>query len=141
MDIGEVVARSGLPTSTLHHYEKEGLITPTGRSGLRRQYGSDVLERLAIISMARDSGFSLREIRTLLAPDGRPRLDRTALTAKAEDLDAQITALIAIRDDLRHAAHCPATSHLDCPSFRHLLDMAVARRNPATEPRFSSGTT
>lgn len=138
MDIGEVVAASGLPPSTLHHYEQEGLITPTGRRGLRRQYGPDVVERLAVIAMARDAGFGLGEIATLVAPDGRPRLDRSALAAKADELDARIEALAAIRDDLRHAAACPEPSHLDCPSFRHLMDVALTRRRSsraASRPR------
>ena len=62
MDIAQVTRRSGLPPSTLRYYEERGLIAPIGRQGLRRQYDPKVLDRLALISLARAAGFSLEEI-------------------------------------------------------------------------------
>ncbi|MCE3286340.1 MAG: Transcriptional regulator, MerR family [Steroidobacteraceae bacterium] len=80
-----------------------------------------MLERLALIALGRSAGFSLDEIARMFAPDGRPRIVRSMLAAKAEQLDDTIRKLSAMRDGLRHAAVCPAPSHLECPTFRRLL--------------------
>ncbi len=48
------------------------------------------------------------------------------LAGKADDLDATITRLTAMRDGLRHAAACPAVSHMECPTFRRILREAGA---------------
>jgi DNA-binding transcriptional MerR regulator len=123
-----VAQRSGVPASTLRFYEERGLIASTGRRGLRRVFDPGVLERLALIALWRAAGFSLHEIALMFAPDGQPRIDRQTLTAKAEQLDRTIRELSAMRDGLRHAAACPAPSHLECPNFRRYLQSAVGRR-------------
>lgn len=127
MDIVEVAKRSGVPASTLRFYDEKGLIISVGRRGLRRVFDAGVLERLALIALARSAGFSLDEIARMFAPNGRPQIDRHALAAKAEELDETIRKLSAMRDGLRHAAVCPAPSHLECPTFRRLLAGAAAR--------------
>ncbi|MEU0388196.1 helix-turn-helix domain-containing protein [Streptomyces chartreusis] len=126
LDIAEVAHRAGVPASTLRFYEEKGLISSTGRRGLRRQYDPGVLERLALIALGRTAGFSLDEIAHMFAPDGRPRIDRRMLEAKADELDRRIRELGVLRDSLRHAAACPAPSHLECPTFRRLLDAAAS---------------
>jgi hypothetical protein len=63
----------------------------------------------------------------MFAPDGRPRIDRQALTAKADELDETIGRFTAMRDGLRHAAACPAPSHMECPTFQLLLRLAASR--------------
>jgi DNA-binding transcriptional MerR regulator len=127
MDIAEVARRSGLPASTLRHYEEKRLIRSTGRSGLRRVFEPAVLERLALIALGQSAGFSLDEIARMFSPDGRLRIDRRQLAGKADELDATIHRLTALRDGLRHAATCPAPSHLECPSFRRLVSDAASR--------------
>ena len=126
LDITEVAQRSGLPPSTLRFYEEKGLIASTGRRGLHRQFDCSVLDRLALIALGRASGFSLDEIALLFGPDGRPRIDRQVLAAKAEELDKTIGELSAMRDGLRHAAACSAPSHMECPKFRRLLRAAAS---------------
>ena len=121
MDIAEVAKRSGFAASTLRFYEQKGLIASVGRQGLRRVFATGVLERLALIALGRSAGFSLDEIARMFASDGRPQIDRRALVAKAEDLDKTIRKLCAMRDGLRHAAVCPAPSHMECPTFQRLL--------------------
>jgi len=125
MDIGEVAQRSGVPASTLRFYEEKGLIASVGRRGLRRLFNASVLERLALIALGRSAGFSLDEIARMFAPDGRPEIDRQLLADKAEELDRKIRKLTAMRDGLRHAAVCPAPSHMECPSFRRLVGLAA----------------
>ncbi|GAA3812314.1 helix-turn-helix domain-containing protein [Streptomyces coacervatus] len=126
LDIAEVVQRAGVPASTLRFYEEKGLIAASGRRGLRRQYDPAVLERLALIALGRTAGFSLDEIARMFAPDGQPRIDRQVLADKAAELDRRIRELGVLRDSLRHAAACPAPSHMECPTFRRLLDAAAS---------------
>lgn len=126
MDIAEVAKRTGVPASTLRFYEEKGLIAPVGRQGLRRVFAPAVLQRLALIALGRSAGFSLDEIARMFAPDGQPRIDRRELSAKAAELDHTIRRLSAMRDGLRHAAVCPAPSHMECPTFRRLLQGAAS---------------
>lgn len=132
---------SGVPASTLRFYEEKGLIASIGRRGLRRLFDADVLERLALIALGRAAGFSLDEIAAMFAPDGRPDIDRQMLAAKASALDSTIRKLSALRNGLRHAAQCPAPSHMECPTFRRILRSAAsgaigARARKASPPSF-----
>jgi DNA-binding transcriptional MerR regulator len=143
LDIAEVAQRSGVPASTLRFYEEKRLIASIGRRGLRRLFDPGVLERLAMIALGRAAGFSLDEIALMFAPDGRPRIDRRMLAAKAKELDRTIRKLAAMRDGLRHAAKCPAPSHMECPTFRRILRAAASgaigtRRKRVQPPRSSS---
>jgi len=126
LDISDVAKRSGVPAHTLRFYEEKGLIRSTGRRGLRRTFDAGVLERLALIQLGAAAGLSLDEIARMFAPDGRPRIDRDLLSTKATDLDRTIRRLTAMRDGLRHAAACPAPSHMECPTFRRLLGAALS---------------
>lgn len=126
MDITEVARYSGLPASTLRFYEEKGLITSIGRRGLHRLFDPGVLERLALISLGRVAGFSLDEIALMFGPDGRVRIDRQMLRGKAEELDSTIRKLTEMRDGLRHAAACQASSHMECPTFRRILRAAAS---------------
>ena len=119
-----------MAASKLRFYEEKGLIASVGRRGLKRLFEPDVLERLALITLARTAGFSLDEISDMFGDDGRPRLDRAQLAARADALDRTIKRLGALRDGLRHAAACPAPSHMECPTFRRLLKVAAARGRP-----------
>jgi len=125
MDIAEVSQRSGVPASALRYYEEKGLIRSVGRSGLRRVFEAGVLDRLALIGLGRAAGFSLDEIGRLFSAKPRPRVDRGMLAAKADELDGTIRRMTAMRDSLRHAAACPAPSHLECPSFQRLMRAAA----------------
>lgn len=135
LDIGEVARRSGVPASALRFYEEKGLIASTGRRGLRRMFDPAVLERLSLIALGRVAGFSLDEIAGMFAPDGRPRIDRARLTAKADELEQTIQRLSALRDGLRHAAACRAPSHMECPRFRSIVRLAEAGRLDAPRRR------
>ncbi|MFC9504044.1 helix-turn-helix domain-containing protein [Streptomyces sp. NPDC057002] len=139
LDIAEVAQRAGVPASTLRFYEEKGLIAPTGRRGLRRQFDPGVLERLALIALGRTAGFSLDEIAHMFGQDGPPRIDRRMLADKAEELDRRISELGVLRDSLRHAAACPAPSHMECPTFRGLLDAAASGGGPTPRRRTPPG--
>jgi DNA-binding transcriptional MerR regulator len=125
MDIAEVAKRSGLPASTLRYYEEKGLIASVGRQGLRRTFDPGVLEQLALISLGQAAGFSLDEIAQMFTPDKRPAIKRKMLEDKADQVDTLARRLRAMSKGLRHAAVCPAPSHMECPSFRRLLKAAT----------------
>lgn len=139
MDIAEVAKQSGIPASTLRFYEEKGLIASVGRHGLRRLFNANILERLALIALGRSAGFSLDEIAQMFAPDDRPQIDRRMFKAKAKEMDLMIHKLSAMRDGLRHAAVCPAPSHMECPTFRRLLKAAasgaIGERERKVSPR------
>lgn len=138
LDIGAVAQRSGVPASTLRYYEEKGLISSIGRRGLRRIFDARVLERLALITVGRAAGFSLEDISRMFTPDGRTRIDRQMLAAKADELDGTIRRLSAMRDGLRHAAACGAPSHMECPNFRRILRAAASGAIQAPKKRVPS---
>ncbi|MDP5252868.1 MULTISPECIES: helix-turn-helix domain-containing protein [unclassified Vibrio] len=126
MDISKVAKKSGIPASTLRFYEEKGLIRSVGRQGIRRVFADNIIERLELISLGRVAGFSLDEIAGILGTQDKPRIERTLLLQKANELDHTIQQLTAMRDGLKHAAACQAPSHLECPRFRRLMSLAVS---------------
>lgn len=103
---------------------------PFGRNrggGVVRQFDPDVLLRLALIAMGKSAGFSLDQIAVLLGGSGVPALPRDVIHAKADEIDRKIRQLTALRDTLRHVADCPAPSHMECPTFRRMVDVAAKR--------------
>ena len=93
---------------------------------LRRDRLRDgVVDVLAVVAASQAAGLSLEQIRTMLAPDGRPRVDRHLLARKADEIDATVKRLRAVSRGLRHAAVCPAPNHAECPTFQRLLRAAA----------------
>lgn len=124
LDIGEVTAATGIRPSALRYYEEIGLIESVARHGLRRQFAPEVLLQLELVAVGRTAGFSLEEIAGMFGRNGAPDLPRALLREKADDLDRQIRELAALRDTLRHVADCPAPTHMECPTFRRLIEVA-----------------
>lgn len=139
LDIGDVSARSGIKPSALRYYEEIGLITSVFRHGLRRQFAPDVLLQLKLITMGKTAGFSLEEISGMFGKTGAPDLPRIALHQKADEIDRQIRELSALRDTLRHVAECPAPSHMECPTFRRLVEVAGKRASAGKGARKGKG--
>ena len=130
LDIGDVASKSGVQPSALRFYEEAGLIAPVSRHGLRRQYDREVLRQLKLIAMGKSAGFSLEDIAGMFGRDGL-QLPRAAMHERADEIDRQIRELTTLSILLRHVAECRAPSHLECPTFRRLMDLAgrrVARR-------------
>ena len=66
MTIGEVAQQVGVETSTLRYYESLGVLPPPRRVSGQRRYTPTVLKVMQIIKVAKEAGFTLSEIRTLL---------------------------------------------------------------------------
>ncbi len=108
--IGEVARRAGVRASTVRYYEERGLIAPEGRSGGKRVYAQQAVERMALIAFAKEAGFSLDEIRELLAgfPDDTPAAIRWSKLAEAKlvELDAMSQRIELMRVALHKVSRC-----------------------------------
>ena len=124
IDIGEVRARTGLPASTLHYYERHGLIRSVSRAGLRRQFEDGTIERLAVISFFQQAGFRLEEIAELLAP-GRGPAWMDAVRAKQADVSSKVKALHAVERSLSHALNCRDSDELWCEHLRADFEVSI----------------
>src|SRR5688572_32400085 len=109
LSIREVCTRSGLSARTVRYYEELGLLPGVRRrSGGRRVYGPDELERLRFITRLKALGLALEEIRELNAVHAIAgstaamlvRLDEL-LARRLADLDARIRELDSLRDQIR----------------------------------------
>jgi MerR family transcriptional regulator, redox-sensitive transcriptional activator SoxR len=118
LTIGEVARRAGVSASAIRYYESVGLVEPEGRSGGRRVYGELAVERLALISFAKDAGFTLDEIRQLIAgfPEETPASARwTELaTSKLAELDAELQRIEVMRAVLQRIMGCRCTGVDQC---------------------------
>ena len=128
LTIGELAARTGLPTSTLRYYDRIGLVPATGRSGGQRRYDPKVLQRLRAVTLCQRSGFSLEEIRRLL-DGGRPW--QALARRKVEELQGRITELEQTTALLRSALECGCRSLETCRRTAHLVTLG----DPAEPPR------
>ena len=120
LSIGQVAKRANVGIDTVRYYEREGLIAPAGRlaSGYRR-YGETELKRLRFIRRAKSLGFTLQDIRALLALSNSRDVAkvRRAARGKLEDMERRIVELQRIRDALAGLiAACPGHGRADaCP--------------------------
>lgn len=120
LSVGEVAARSGVAVSTLHFYERKGLIASSRSEGNQRRYPRAALRRVAVIKAAQRVGIPLSEIRAALATlphDERPtQADWERLSASwREALDRRIATLTGLRDRLDGCIACGCLSIRDCP--------------------------
>lgn len=123
--IGALAKRGGVRIDTVRYYERSGLLAPKSRlaSGYRR-YGEVELARLRFIRRAQALGFSLKEVRELLALSGRRDVARVKRAAqrKLTDVEKRITELQRVRSGLADLiAACPGHGRAaDCPILNAL---------------------
>lgn len=128
MQIGAVARATGVSAKMIRHYESIGLIPAADRRDSNyRDYSRHDVHRLGFIRRARDLGFSIEEIRTLLrlwSDRKRSSRDVKALTLRhIEELDAKIALLDEMRTTLAHLTHCCDGDHRpDCPIIETLAD-------------------
>ena len=122
LTIGEVAARTGVATSALRYYEREGLMAADRTAGGQRRYHREVLRRVAFIRIAQRVGLTLEEIRDALAslPQERTptRADWERLSRDWRPrLDQQIRMLQRLRDDLSSCIGCGCLSLRACSLY------------------------
>jgi DNA-binding transcriptional MerR regulator len=121
--IGEIARRTGVAASALRYYERIGLLAPAERVGRRRHYPPSVAERVALIRLYQDAGFTLEEIGRMLAAGSQGRRGWGGLAErKVAELDARIADAQQARTLIEHALDCPHDDLLACPSFRSALE-------------------
>ena len=107
--IGKVARNAGLAIDTVRYYEREGLLEKPARTASGyRHYRPDVVARLRFIRQAKDLGFSLSEIKELLALRVAPGKSCADVRAHAEhkiaDVDRRIASLKRVRGALAKLA-------------------------------------
>jgi DNA-binding transcriptional MerR regulator len=127
--IRELARRTGIATSALRYYERIGLLSPAERAGQQRHYPPSSAERVALIRLCQDAGFTLAEIGRLLAATSRG--GRRAWGGPAErkiaELDARIADAQRAKKLITHALACPHRDLLACPHFRSALEAHLQR--------------
>lgn len=120
--IGELARRTGVATSALRYYERIGLLRPAKRAGQRRRYPASTADRVALIRLCQDAGFTLAETGRLLSATsgGRPAWDQLA-KHKIAELDARITGAQMAKKLIQHALDCPQPDLLTCPNFHSAI--------------------
>lgn len=109
MRIAEVARRSGVSSSALRFYESEGLIVAERGANGYRDYGDDVLDRLAFIQSAKHLDLSLPEIAELLRVVGTESCTevretvRPKLEERLRELDLRLAGLQRLRERLVRA--------------------------------------
>ncbi|RFU83293.1 redox-sensitive transcriptional activator SoxR [Streptomyces triticagri] len=117
--VGELAERSGVSTSALRFYEREGLITSRRTSGNQRRYSRDTLRRVAFIRTSQRLGIplsSIREVLALLPDDRTPTREDWARISECwrADLDERISTLQRLRDHLTDCIGCGCLSIDGC---------------------------
>jgi DNA-binding transcriptional MerR regulator len=121
--IGELARRTRVATSALRYYERIGLLPPAERAGQRRHYPPSVAERVALIRLYQDAGFTLKEIGRMLAAKTQGRRGWGHLAKrKIAELDDRIADAQRARTLIEHALECRHRDLLSCPNFRSALE-------------------
>lgn len=127
LTIGRLARLGGVNLETIRYYEREGLLQkpPRTQAGYRL-FPSETFRRLRFIKHAQELGFSLGEIRELLALRMRPGVRREHIRAHAEakivDIEQKIRTLTAMKNNLHNLTErCSACGPLSkCPILESL---------------------
>jgi MerR family redox-sensitive transcriptional activator SoxR len=147
MSISEVARRAGVRPSTLRYYEGVGLLPAPERTNGRRRYEgvvlSEVLDRLAVVRVAQQAGFTISEIRMLLdgfSEDTPPsELWRALAREKLTEVDALIERALGMKYLLERGLRCECLSLEEC--FLVSDETPHRRYLPGTIPgKFRTGT-
>ncbi len=142
--IGKLATRSGVKVQTIRYYEEIGLMPEAERSaGNQRLYTERHADRLGFIRHARELGFPLDAIRTLLKlsdePDAPCEQADAIARARLAEVESRIARLEALKVELeRMVAQCAhgtagdcrvievlaATDHAECLSEDHMPEAA-----------------
>ncbi|HWC14218.1 MAG TPA: MerR family transcriptional regulator [Actinomycetota bacterium] len=121
LSITEVGEATGLPSSALRYYEKAGLIRSSGRAGGRRQFDTGVLQRLAVVALLQEVGFTIAEIGVLVNGRGKRETWHSLAEAKLDEIDSHLQRVTAARELLVASLECGCSSVESC-------DLVASRR-------------
>ena len=122
LSVGEMAKRAGVPVSTLHFYEAEGLIESWRTPANHRRYDRRELRRVAITRIAQSVGVPLSEVKAVL--DRIPRTKAVSAKAWSEaaapwqaKLDERIEMMTRLRDQMGYCIGCGCLSLESCPLY------------------------
>jgi MerR family mercuric resistance operon transcriptional regulator len=147
MVIGALAQRTGSKAETIRYYERIGLLPAPARSaGGYRLYGDEHLKRLTFIRQARALGFSLAEVRRLLALAASRTRSCDAVRRVAEGHLADVRAKIAVLRTMERVltdtvARCAAGADTACPLIDALSRGADGSTDSNAVSRRGSGPT
>jgi DNA-binding transcriptional MerR regulator len=132
LSIGELSRRAQVKVPTIRYYEQIGLMPETDRTeGKQRRYGRQAVARLVFIRHARELGFEVDAIRTLLSLQDDPnqscaRADEIA-SARLVEVDKRIASLKALRRELQKMVEeCACGRVGECRVIETLADRTHA---------------
>jgi MerR family redox-sensitive transcriptional activator SoxR len=122
MSIGEVARSAGVRPSALRYYEGVGLLPPPERANGRRRYDGEllreVLDRLEVVRVAQQAGFTISEIRKLLDgfSEDTPPSERWRLLAqdKLPEVEVLLKRALGIKDLLERGLRCECLRLEEC---------------------------
>ncbi len=118
LSIGEVARDAGIATSAIRYYESVGLIPRTLRRSGRRVYDESIVQRLALIDLAKKAGFTVAEIKKLLrgfsskTPPGERW--RQLASAKLREIEERIQEAQRMKRVLETVMGCQCPTLDDC---------------------------
>ncbi|MEG8026332.1 MerR family DNA-binding protein [Sphingomonas aurantiaca] len=127
MNIGAASEASGVSQRMIRHYEKIDLVPAPPRRGSYRDYADADIHRLRFIANARDLGFPIEEIRTLLglwSDRDRSSAEVKALAkARAVELGRKARVLKAMQSTLIDLVErCHGDERPECPIIESLAE-------------------
>jgi DNA-binding transcriptional MerR regulator len=133
--IGELARRADVKVPTIRYYEQIGLMPETLRTeGQQRRYGQPAVARLAFIRHARELGFEVDAIRTLLSLQDKP--DHSCAQAdhiakeRLKEVDQRIASLKALRKELQKMVEECAQGRVgDCRVIETLADRSHSHKD------------
>ena len=116
--IGEIARRAGIATSTIRYYERIGLLPPTQRVSGKRRYDERILQKLGVIRLAQNAGFTIAEIQSLVHefPAETPPSTRWQTLAgdKISELDDLLQRIQTMKSTLEQTLQCQCVTLDDC---------------------------
>lgn len=126
MRIGELAIATGTKAETIRYYEREGILPAADRTDSNyRDYSNNHLAVLTFVRRARQLGFSMAQVRELLAlsdHDDNPCQDVDRLVQEQlKEVERKIADLTSLRDELRQMIQsCEADTIAGCQIIQSL---------------------
>jgi len=135
LTIGQVATRAGVRASAIRYYESRGLLPAAARAAGKRVYDVSVLDRLAVIELAKLAGFNLDQIAAALSSvaDGEPGAEwRSLAQARRRELDEEFRRLALMKHVLTRLTGCSCATLEECGRmFIRERAKRPARRRPS----------
>ena len=115
LSIGQVARRAEIASSAIRYYESEGLIPRAARRSGRRVYDEAIVERLALIHLAKSAGFTVAEIKRLLGGFARRTPPGERWRSLAEQKITELNERIAEAERMKRLL--AVVTRCACPTF------------------------